>query len=61
MQGDYALARSLYEESLAMAAARQATTEDTFAAAWAEARAMTMEQAIEYALTETNVGDVSRR
>ena len=39
--------RAQYDEDVA--AARQALSEDAFAAAWAEGRAMTMEQAIDYA------------
>jgi hypothetical protein len=36
-----------------LAAARAALEEEGFAAAWAEGRRMTVEQAVEYALGET--------
>jgi predicted ATPase/DNA-binding SARP family transcriptional activator len=49
------------EQNGAAAAVRAAIGENAFAAAWAEGRIMTMEQAIEYALTEMNVGDAPRR
>jgi hypothetical protein len=49
------------EHNGAVAAVRAAIGENGFAVAWAEGRIMTMEQAIEYALTEMNVGDVLRR
>ena len=41
--------RAEYERDLA--AARAKLSEDAFAAAWAEGRTMTLEQAVEYALT----------
>ncbi len=47
MDPDY---RPNYERSLTLA--RKAVGEIAFAAAWAEGRAMTLEQAIEYALSE---------
>ncbi len=43
--------RADYEQSVALAQAR--LDEHTFAAAWAEGRAMTMEQAIAYALADS--------
>jgi predicted ATPase/DNA-binding XRE family transcriptional regulator/Tfp pilus assembly protein PilF len=42
------------EHDQAVAAARAALGEEAFAAAWAEGRAMTMEQSITYALEETD-------
>jgi len=41
--------RTMYEQSLA--AARSMLDEEMFASAWAEGRAMTLEQAIAYALS----------
>ena len=43
-----------YERTVA--AARAALSEEVFAAAWAEGRAMTLDQAIAYALEETTAG-----
>jgi hypothetical protein len=40
------------ERAKATAAARAALGEEAFAVAWAEGQAMTLEQALDYALTE---------